>query len=203
MVTTIYLNDEKVLNIVPGAALTVEMRMLDSIGIPLDLTDATDLRLELPAENRTLKCFGTSQTFLGAAVDVEEDTISLANHGLAPNQIVRLSGSDLPAGLAAATDYFVLVVDEDTLSLAASEDGDAIDITDIGSGTHTLVYAPLSLPGDNDELLGKITVVLSSALTAALKVGEKQTLEFHYTKATGEKQIVQALKALTVVAQAL
>lgn len=55
----------------------------------------------------------------------------------------------LPAGLATTTDYFVIALDADTFSLAASLAdalaGTAIDITDTGTGTHT--FTPTALAG--------------------------------------------------------
>jgi hypothetical protein len=72
-------------------------------------------------------------------VSASADTITIAGHGLRGNATVRLSSTTtLPAGLSAGTDYYVIVTDADTVQLATSEDGDAVDITDTGTGTHTL-----------------------------------------------------------------
>ena len=55
----------------------------------------------------------------------------------------------LPAGLSAATDYFVIVLTANTFKLATSLAnalaGTAIDITDAGTGTHT--FTPTSVAG--------------------------------------------------------
>lgn len=72
--------------------------------------------------------------------DAGADTLTLTDHGLRTNEPVRLTtDGTLPAGLATSTTYWVIYDDVDTLQLAAAEDGSAIDITDTGTGTHTLV----------------------------------------------------------------
>jgi len=84
------------------------------------------------------------ETAAAAAVDAGDDTITLTDHGLFTKHPVRVSTDDtLPAGLAASTTYYVIIVDADTISLATSEenadDGTAVDITDGGTGTHTVL----------------------------------------------------------------
>jgi hypothetical protein len=64
-------------------------------------------------------------------------------YNLFPFTRVRLTTSGtLPAGLATATDYFVIYVSDTTCRLATSYAnavaGTAIDITDAGTGTHTI-----------------------------------------------------------------
>ena len=72
------------------------------------------------------------------------DTVNAAAHGLLTGDgPVRLTTTTtLPAGLALATDYYVIKTAAGTLKLAASRTlayaGTAIDITDDGTGTHTL-----------------------------------------------------------------
>lgn len=46
------------------------------------------------------------------------------------------SGGALPAGLAAATDYYVVSASGSTFKLSLTLSGAAVDITDIGQGTH-------------------------------------------------------------------
>ncbi len=73
------------------------------------------------------------------------NTITKVAHGrLTGDGPVRLSnaGGALPAGYAAATDYYIIKVDADTIQLAltrtAAIAGTAVDISDNGTGTHTL-----------------------------------------------------------------
>lgn len=110
-----------------------------------------------------------------AAVD---DTITLAQHGYANTQRVRVfSTGTLPAGLSADTDYYVIDAATNTFKLSASSGGAAIDITDTGTGTHYLHTAPLKTsyyPADFERELF-ITHVNSDALqvkkTAEWKFG--------------------------------
>lgn len=64
----------------------------------------------------------------------------------------------LPAGLSLATDYYVIPLTVDTYSLATSYAnaiaGTAIDITDVGTGTHT--FTPTSIAGGTISLEGSI-----------------------------------------------
>lgn len=79
-------------------------------------------------------------------VDADEDTILLTAHGLETGDgPIQLATDDtLPAGLELATDYWVIVVDANTIQLAASvvdamaKPAVPVDITDEGVGEHTL-----------------------------------------------------------------
>jgi hypothetical protein len=73
------------------------------------------------------------------------DLITTASaHGYTTGTVVRVSTSaaDLPAGLSAATNYYVIRVSDTTFkvgsSLANALAGTAVDITDAGTGTHTV-----------------------------------------------------------------
>jgi hypothetical protein len=76
--------------------------------------------------------------------DAGDDSLEATAHALQTGDgPVRVSSSGtLPAGLASATDYWVIKIDADNFSLATSLAnalaGTAINITDAGSGTHTL-----------------------------------------------------------------
>ena len=63
-----------------------------------------------------------------------------AAHNLYIGDIVTLSSTTtLPAGLAAATNYYVKTAPSSaTLTLAATSEGTVIDITTTGTGTHTI-----------------------------------------------------------------
>lgn len=65
------------------------------------------------------------------------DTIDAPNHPFVDGEAVRLSvsGGNLPGGLSERKDYFVRDVAGDTLKLAATEGGAAIDLTSAGTGT--------------------------------------------------------------------
>lgn len=82
-----------------------------------------------------------------SGVDVTDNELDFAGaHNLLTGDgPVRLtnSGGALPAGLAVATDYYVIARDADSIALATSRAnalaGTAIDITGAGTGTHTVV----------------------------------------------------------------
>jgi len=83
-----------------------------------------------------------SDTF---TADTGSDILTVASdHGLVTGDIVQLTTSvaDLPDPLAVLTEYFVILVDADEVQLATTLAnalaGTEIDITDAGTGTHTL-----------------------------------------------------------------
>lgn len=80
---------------------------------------------------------------------IDDNTITIVGHGYATGLKAALttSDTDLPGGLS-ATDYWVINVDDDTIKLATSAAnalaGTAVNITDSGTGTHTLTPAALT-----------------------------------------------------------
>ena len=82
--------------------------------------------------------------FVDGDVNVGTDTITETAHGLVTGDVVRLTSTGtLPAGLALATDYYVIRIDNDNFKLAASavnaEQGTPVTITAAaGGGTHTV-----------------------------------------------------------------
>lgn len=97
-------------------------------------------------------------------VDPDSDEITITGHQYWTNMLIRLTTSSaLPTGLSAGTDYYVIVVDENTIQLALSAaDADAgteIDITGYGTGTHTVDQretfgGTLKLQASNDAFTG-------------------------------------------------
>jgi hypothetical protein len=81
-------------------------------------------------------------------VDTTNDRFSIAQHGLALDQVVELvedPGGTLPSPLAKATAYYAIPVasSESLLQLAASAGGAAIDLTTAGTGTFGL-FVPIA-----------------------------------------------------------
>jgi len=68
------------------------------------------------------------------------DQISATTHGLVDNDVCHLSnsGGALPAGLSALTKYYAIYVDDNTIQVETTIGGGAVDITDTGSGTHSI-----------------------------------------------------------------
>lgn len=79
--------------------------------------------------------------------DIGDDTVEIADHPfITGDGPVRAVGADLPSGLVADTDYWIVVEDEDNVSLAESY-ADAVadppvivDLIDAGSGSRTLTH---------------------------------------------------------------
>lgn len=87
---------------------------------------------------------GDGTTF---TVDAGTDVLTLTDSTeVSDGDRVRLTTTDtLPAGLSAATDYYWIAASS---KLSATSGGSAIDITDTGTGTHTITRQPDST---NDE----------------------------------------------------
>ena len=78
-------------------------------------------------------------TFAASAVDPALDQFNIPGHGWPLNRKVRATTDGVIfGGAVVGQTYYVKPVDTDNLQLAASAGGAAIDITDIGSGNHTL-----------------------------------------------------------------
>ena len=89
-------------------------------------------------------CTATTVTFTHGS-----DIVNLASHGLEVGMAVKFATTDtLPAELTAGTTYYVeSVPTTGTFTIAETEGGDAIDITDNGTGTHTVVGVEIDLTG--------------------------------------------------------
>lgn len=96
-------------------------------------------------EQATTNTLSQTDTFTAdAGTDVCTWTTRANNPGniLTGTRVRLTTTTTLPGGLATATDYYVIRVDDDTFSLATSYAnavaGTAINITDAGTGTHTV-----------------------------------------------------------------
>lgn len=77
-----------------------------------------------------------SQSF---TVDAGTDVFTAASHNLQDDDPVNVSSTTtLPDPLADSTTYWVINATDDTFQLATSAGGSAVDLTDTGSGTHTV-----------------------------------------------------------------
>lgn len=91
-------------------------------------------------------------TGVNSEVDITANTLAIPSHGYSTGLKVRLTTTGtLPGGLATATDYFVIVVDDNTIKLATSlvnaEAGTAIDITTQGSSGAVNTVTAVALSG--------------------------------------------------------
>jgi hypothetical protein len=84
---------------------------------------------------------------------------NLNSHGLATGDCIEFTnaGGALPAELTANTNYFVIYNNANSFKVAATLAlaiaGTAINITDDGTGTHTLRHCPWGIDGANNFLL--------------------------------------------------
>lgn len=94
-------------------------------------------------------------SFETSDVDVDEDAITEASHGFATGLVGQFTTTTtLPSGISTSTDYYIIVVDEDTYQIATSLSnalaGTQVDITDVGTGTHT--FTPTALASASVKL---------------------------------------------------
>ncbi len=86
-----------------------------------------------------------AKTFTAATTDIITDADHGYTTGDGPYEMTNAGGA-LPAGLAVSTDYFIVSLDDDTysvaLTLALAQAGTVVDITDTGTGTHTIAGMP-------------------------------------------------------------
>lgn len=85
-------------------------------------------------------------------VNVADDELTIPSHGFVEGVKVQLTTTGtLPAGLSLATDYFVIVIDANTIQLASSLAnalaGTPVDITDQGSSGGVNTATPVALSG--------------------------------------------------------
>lgn len=95
----------------------------------------------------TTNTLGQSDTFTadaGTDVCTWTSTANIPSNILTGTRVRLTTTTTLPAGLATATDYYVIKVSDTTFSLATSYAnavaGTEIDITDAGTGTHTVTW---------------------------------------------------------------
>ncbi len=107
----------------------------------------------------TITAANTTQG-VDSIVNAVNDTLTLSAHGYTTGLKgqVSISAGSLPTGLSASTDYFVIVVDANTVKLAASLAdalaGTAIDIEDQGTEDKTISFTPTALAGGVCHLEG-------------------------------------------------
>lgn len=130
----------------------------------------------------------TSKSFASTDVNATTNTITLGDHRFTDGTAITYgAGTSAIGGLANASTYFVIVVNKDTIRLAAtSEDAQglnagqglgkriAIDLTSQGTGTHTFTTA--SVYGEkpsNDASVNAGTATLPSGEVFVTGVGTK------------------------------
>lgn len=135
-------------------------------------------------------------------VSTSGDTILVIGHGLSTGQVVRYSVSGAAntaiGGLTADSEYYIIRVDQNTISLAANATaaaaGTDIDLTAVGIGTHTVKVVPSAFFIDSTE------ATIESNRDVGLKTAGWNAFTT-YTAASGEtRRKVEPLVAMRVSA---
>lgn len=117
---------------------------------------------------------GTSLLTHGTFTAATSDIVTMAGHGFKTgNGPFQLSTTTtLPAGLSLTTDYYAIWISSSTFyiatSIANAQAATRVDITDTGTGTHTLSMLPLF----NDPLYIRTIVFKTAGTGGAMKVTE-------------------------------
>lgn len=125
----------------------------DSLG-PVDLSGFTaNLRMVnvLTGEVKINAAaqIATDPTF---TADPTLDKLTSNAHGVAEGQDFTLKSSGaLPGGLSAARVYYAVNVTTNTLKLSEAQGGVPVDITDAGSGTHTLIVGKITYDWTSED----------------------------------------------------
>lgn len=112
------------------------------------LTEFTDASASIVLEPGNTDLFRKPKTGEFTA-DASTDVISATAHGLSNGDHVAFwSSGTLPAGLSAGVEYFVRHVQTDSFKVSLTWEGDVVDITDTGSGTHNFTDGILYCKGN-------------------------------------------------------
>lgn len=142
------------------------------VGKTVTLTDASSLRALQTATGGGAAALAAggegddvTATFSGGVdseMDLDANTMSIPSHGFYTGlKVAATTSGVLPTGLA-ATDYYAIRVDANTIKLADSQAdalaGTAKNLTGEGSGVHTLT--PAALAGGSYKLQGSLDDVV-------------------------------------------
>lgn len=118
----------------------------------------------------------TTETFATTDVAISTERITVAND-IATGSLIRFSSTGvLPDPLVTGTDYYAIRVDATHIQAATTPvtaaAGTAIDLTDVGSGTHTLDVGEGSSTADRQKIINRAEQLI-----------ENITDDFFYAKA--------------------
>ncbi len=137
---------------------------------------------------------------LDGGVDTTDNELTIASHGFVTGLKVQLStDGTLPSPFLIATDYFVIVIDANTIQLAASNAdalaGIEIDITDTGSVNATGTVTATALAGASVGFYGSNNRTTWTLLEAATTITVDGSYLFQEPDAT--YRYFKAVKGLT------
>ncbi|HSG72976.1 MAG TPA: hypothetical protein VLA12_21360, partial [Planctomycetaceae bacterium] len=126
-------------------------------------------------------------------VDIANERLTIVDHDFADEQKVTVRNSELvpdpPAGLTHGNDYYVIYLDKDHIMLSATRGGSPVDITDAGTGTHT-VAVELNSFIDNSRYNGLVGLPKRNT-TGSVEYYEYRNRKFRFgLQPAGDKKIV-------------
>lgn len=117
-----------------------------------------------------------TEDFATTAVDISTDQITVTNDIDTCTELQFSSTGAVPSPLVTGTVYYAINVDATTIKVATNPvnaaAGTAIDLTDVGSGTHTLDIGSGSSETDRQEVIDRAEQLI-----------ERITKDFFYAKA--------------------
>lgn len=128
--------------------------------------------------------FLSTKVLQKAFTAADTDIVTCAAHGFVTGDKIRVttSGADLPAGLATGTDYYIVKIDANTFYLSSTLSDSSthrVDITDAGSGTHTLhLKSKQILVKDLDHITLSLATANSANFTTKIKTSEQDDVDF-------------------------
>lgn len=144
-------------------------------------------------------------TYAGAtsAINLTSNAITVSAHGLTTGSQLRITTTGTrPTPLAGGTDYYAIIVDDDTIKLATSlvnaEAGTAIDLTALGYGTQTLdltdlnvaVNMEISIDGEVwDEVGSDVSVTAAGSVSFREKNPEYRYIRLSFAVTAGQINI--------------
>lgn len=139
------------IKVINSATQTVTSAVTTNNGTAISLDGATTFSVQCNVDVNT----PAAKVFASTAVDVTANTATITAHGFTTGLKGQLTSSGtLPAGLSLLTDYFIIVVDANTVQFASSLvlalAGTAIDLTTQGTGNDT--FTPTALAGATVKL---------------------------------------------------
>jgi hypothetical protein len=121
-------------NLASTTSADINLAELPRLSVQFNFTDATP----------------SAKSFADTDVNIVTDRITITTHGFTTGLKGQFTTTGtLPGGISAATDYFIIRIDANTVqvgsSLANAEAGTAVLINSTGTGTHT--FTPTALAG--------------------------------------------------------
>lgn len=123
-----------------------------------------------------LSVVAATEDFATTAVDIATEKITVVNDIATCTEIQFSSTGEVPAPLVTGTIYYAIRVDATHIKVALTPvlaaAGTAIDLTDVGSGTHTLDIGSGSSDTERQEVIDRAELLI-----------EKITKDYFYVKA--------------------